>query len=666
MHLKGNSFSYELSSSGERREHGVNLDTAIITTIRRVDVRFIGANVHPRLVALDPTVEMLNYYNAEGGAVLGVHVYRTIIYHDLYPNIDLLMRVRDAAGNEKQNTIKYDLIVRDGGDLRNVKISYEGAERINVTDSAVLIMTPLGAIEEYYPSCYRRTLSGDNRKIHIAIHAVGSVISFIGDDEDDGGDLVVDPLIVWSTYYGGGGGLDYAYGIAISAERSIYVTGRTNSSTNIATSGSYQSTIAGSDDAYIACFDSSGYRTWATYYGGSGSDIGRGIVLGSTGDLFVYGFTNSSSGISTAGAYQVALAGGTDCFLARFTTAGTMVWGTYFGGAGTEEGALYEGIAADNNGTIVFTGRTTSDNGIATSGSHQTTKGGGYDAFVAKFSESGSLLWSTYYGGSNTEYGEDVAIDMGGNIIVVGHTQSSNGIASSSAQQASYGGGSADAFIAKITSAGVRLWGTYYGGASHDVAMSAATTSQDTIYIVGYTESASGITTSGAYQTTFGGVRDGVILKLTPDGARVWASYYGGESYDGVDDIAIINGDLLLAGKTLSSTGIATPGDYQSAKAGDYDSFIARITGDGTRKWGTYFGGNIDEGAVAITYDGDENIIIAGATASTTGIAYGGRQQGSHGGGTYDSYIAKYTDATSSAIVTSPLTNKVLHGFLWT
>jgi len=263
--------------------------------------------------------------------------------------------------------------------------------------------------------------------------------------------------LVWGTYYGGGGN-EVIQGIAVDgSSNNVYVTGYTSSSDSIATPGGYRTVYSGGStygDPFVAKFNSTGtVLTWGTYYGGYGDDSGNRIVLGTNDTVYITGFTYSSTGISTAGAYQFAYAGGgnSDAFAAKFNPVNSaLIWGTYYGGTGTEVGSA---IALDATNNVYITGFSTSTTGIASSAAYQTLYKGSDDVFVTKFNSAGSaLLWGTYYGGTSDEQGLGIAVDASDNVFVTGFTGSA-GIATAGAYQVLYGGGAGpnDAFVAEFT-----------------------------------------------------------------------------------------------------------------------------------------------------------------------------------------------------------------------
>lgn len=137
---------------------------------------------------------------------------------------------------------------------------------------------------------------------------------------------------LWATYYGGAD-QDAGYKISTDASGNVYMTGQTSSATGIATAGAFQNTYGGGVDAYLVKFDGAGNRLWATYYGGSGADFGYGVKTDAAGNIYLTGYTESTSGIATVGAHQTVYGGSNDAFLVKFDSNGNRLWGTYYGGS---------------------------------------------------------------------------------------------------------------------------------------------------------------------------------------------------------------------------------------------------------------------------------------------------------------------------------------------
>lgn len=321
-----------------------------------------------------------------------------------------------------------------------------------------------------------------------------------------------------------------------------------------------------------------------------------------------------------------------------------VAWATYFGGSSSETGSYNMPVVVDAVGHLYTSGRTQSTAGIATLGGFQTGSAGGWDAYVAKFTSAGTLLWATYYGGSEEEFSGSCALDPAGNIVVAGTTESPTGLASPGAfQTAGASGTVGDLFLAKFNNAGVRLWGTYYGGLGSEINGYCAVDPLGNIYLSGITNSTSGVTTPGSHQPLIGSTStpDGLLVKFDGNGTRQWATYYGGNGND--QPISVTTdpiGSVYLSGYTASTNNIATPGTMQTTLSGGNDGFLAKFDGNGLRQWGTYYGGTgADVIWSAATASGA--IYIVGYTSSAAVMSTTGSHQPALGGGN-DLFLAKF------------------------
>lgn len=246
-------------------------------------------------------------------------------------------------------------------------------------------------------------------------------------------------LRTWGTYYGGDAD-DYAGGMCTDNTNNVYLCGYTSSNTGVAPASAWQPVFAGSTDVFLVKFDVSGARLWATYYGGPASES-AGAVTWSSGIVSLLGTTSSDTAIASPGCHQPSRAGAGDAFLAQFeSSTGFRFWGTYFGGPADEDVSNVNSITTDDSGNVYITGPTKSTSGIASPGALQSTFGGGAtDGFFAKFTGSGVLVWSTYYGGSGDDEGRGCAYD-GKCVYLAGQTNSTNNIATPGSFL-SYGGG---------------------------------------------------------------------------------------------------------------------------------------------------------------------------------------------------------------------------------
>lgn len=387
-------------------------------------------------------------------------------------------------------------------------------------------------------------------------------------------------------------------------------------------------------------------RVWGTYWGGSAPDRVTDLVSDATGNLFYTGFTMSLANIATEGTHQTEIGGGgQDAYIARFNADGTRAWVSYFGGEMNESG---QGCVLDGIGHVIITGETRSTTGIATSGIYQEDFAGEFDAFVAKFNiAAGALVWSSYYGGAAYEIAWGVTTDVFGNIYLAGITLSTSGIATSSAHQTAYGGGTCDAFIAKFSLNGLLLWSGYYGGSEYDEAYAVATDATGNVYLTGFTYSENQIATAGSHQAAFSGQNDVFLVKFDAAGQRQWGTYIGGENFEEAFACAVdANNHIYVAGGSASTQGIATVGTHQTTFNNQRDAFLMKFDGAGNRIWGTYYGGEkYDEfWRIAINHQGF--IYAGGQTNSTEGIASAGVFQESITGTSDDGFLVKFDPNT--------------------
>jgi len=261
--------------------------------------------------------------------------------------------------------------------------------------------------------------------------------------------------LVYSTYVGGG----IATGVAIDSGGNAYVTGTTNSPSYPTTAGSFRTTpisAAGgcSDrDSIVTKLSADGSAlVYSTYLGGSADDVANGIAVDASNNAYVTGETNSANFPTTAGALQTALAGSRDAFVTKLDPTGSsLVYSTYLGGSGSNQ--FGNGIAVDGSGNAFVSGYTDAANFPVTANASQGAFGGGaVDAFVAEINAAGSSLqFSTFLGGSGTDGGFGIALDTAGSIYVSGFTDSAGFPTTAGAFQTTFGGGSADAFVAKLS-----------------------------------------------------------------------------------------------------------------------------------------------------------------------------------------------------------------------
>jgi uncharacterized protein (TIGR03437 family) len=442
--------------------------------------------------------------------------------------------------------------------------------------------------------------------------------------------------------------------------------------------------------------------SYLTYLGASGDDMGRGIGLDGSGNVYIAG-TTFSDDLDTISAFQPNFGGrtaspmGGDGFLAKFSPSGTLLYLTYLGGS--RDDAIY-GLAVDSAGDAYVTGSTDSLDfptvnpfqaqfgGLGNSGIHFTG-----DAFVAKLNPTGNkLLYSTYLGGSQDDIGMAITIDSGGDAYVTGATQSTNfptTPAGGEFQPHMNGVGgepirpccnvplwdTGDAFVAKLDPTGsVLLFSTYLGGLLDDIGVAIAIDSSSNVYVGGCTLSFNFPTSPGALDRQYGGTDpqnefqnsgDGFVTKLNPTGsALIFSTFIGGSGDDCVTGLAVdSSGNVYMAGTTSTQNLPTTPGAFQPAFAGykvlpfdveqDFgDAFVAKLNPAGSAFiYLSYLGGSLNDVGGAIAVDSGGNAYVTGFTGSPDFPTAGGPLQPAIGGaGPRDQFWEPMGDAFLSVV----------------
>jgi uncharacterized protein (TIGR03437 family) len=379
----------------------------------------------------------------------------------------------------------------------------------------------------------------------------------------------------------------------------------------------------------------------------------------------------------------------------------TLTYATYLGG---NDNDTSHGVAVDASGNIYVTGFTFSMNLATAAGSYQSTYHGGTyqadtggDAFVAKYSPAGALLYVTYLGGRVDDVGSAIAVDSAGNAYVTGYTSSPDFPTVKGSYQTTYGGQGAnrnlppfgDAFVAKLNPTGTALvYSTYLGGSGDEKGAAIAVDSNGSAYVGGATLSTN-FPTKNAYQAAYKGsggnpdlcsggcgplvnFGDGFIAKLTPDGTGlVFSTYLGGALDDAVTAIALDgSGNVYAGGSTLSSD-FPTLGAFQSKYGGAAsdsaqpvikvgDGFVAKFDTTGKLLYSTYLGGSGDDAVMAIAADATGAAYVTGFTTSSNFPVTAGAAQhnftgpsgvsGIKGFAWGDAFVAKLAPSGSSLV----------------
>ncbi len=294
--------------------------------------------------------------------------------------------------------------------------------------------------------------------------------------------------VLWGTYLGGSAS-DKCNGLAIDGSGGLFLVGETWSA-DFPMAGPFDPVFALQTEAFVAKIDGNGPALpWSSYLGGGGNESANAVASDPAGDVYVTGEVTSSD-FPTTGGFDTAIAGTGDVFVTKLSGTGTgPIWSTFLGGAngpvsGYERG---DGIAVDPAGNVLVTGRTGSDT-FPTSGGFDTTYGGQEDSFLAKISASGgTLLWSTYLGGSDEDEGYALAVDAAGDAYVTGMTRSVD-----FPMAAAFDGtldGAFDAFVTKVRGDGTMAWSSCLGGTAAEQGRAIAVRAPDQVIVAGYNDS---------------------------------------------------------------------------------------------------------------------------------------------------------------------------------
>ena len=433
-------------------------------------------------------------------------------------------------------------------------------------------------------------------------------------------------VLLWSTFYGGditAGDDENATAIKTDATGNVFVTGQTNTPNfPLQNGGGYYNGLLNTsgggvaNDAFLLKFSNNGTRLFATYVGGSVTDIGHDLIIDGIGNVFVVGETGSSNfPTQNGGGYFDNSVSGNDGFVMKFTNAGALSWSTFFGG--TNNDIVYS-ASSDNSGNIFITGTTNSTSGFPTQALggayNDASQNGGTDGFVAKFSSALALNWSTFYGGTGDEYGVNTAIDGSNNLILEGQTGSINfpcfatGVyyIDNSLNNAQLG--HTDIYIQKFSNNGANLWTTLFGG-KDDETLSASAGSFfpfndgcavdgcSNVYISFSTKS-DDVTTADPgcqsfYDNGLSQFNDCFIAEFRRRGQLTWASYFGGSSnplqsnnYSSVHGMCLAldrKNNILATGVSQDATGFTFMQngnayyDNTNTGPGDQEPFIIKF-----------------------------------------------------------------------------------------
>ncbi len=597
---------------------------------------FPGANKNPTLIAQQPTKHRVNYLKGNDPSEwkTGIPTSTAVLYQNIYQNIDL-----KVYGMEKQ--VEYDWLINPGADPTKIRLQFHHVTSTALDKQGNLIVkTALGEFIHHHPVAFQSE-NGKKTTVTVEyVKVAKNEYRFQVGQYNKTCPLVIDPVVaVFSTYLGGGAN-DQSTSVALDIQGNAYITGITASS-NFPTEDAYQNIFAaGTHDAYVSKFSASGndlifstylggsgddeaesikvstigkiYITgsttspnfpvlspfqgshaggisdvfltilseagnslvYSTYLGGNGIDYSFGLALDSNRNIYVIGATKSTN-FPLQNPYKSVYSGGDyDAFVTKFNASGgSLEYSTYLGGSGTDIG--YDITVLNSNAYIV--GRTSSTN-FSILNAYQPVYGGGiYDAFVGKLSSTGSLIYSTYLGGTLTESGYGIAVDINGKAYVVGETTSTDFPTLNGYKNWHYSSDK-DAFLTKFSPTGVNVeYSTYLGGTEDDAAAHVLATDSGKVFLTGTTSSAD-FPLKRAYQTSFNGGMEAFVTMLSGNLLDLSFSTYigGGDNDYGRSIVRDSSGNIYVTGET-KSTDFPLSHPYQNTNKGGLDAYLIKL-----------------------------------------------------------------------------------------
>jgi len=402
-----------------------------------------------------------------------------------------------------------------------------------------------------------------------------------------------------------------------------------------------------------------GTHVWSRRFGDTGSQLGNAIAVDANGNVVVAG--QFSGTLDFGGGVSLTSGTGGAAFVAKLDPTGVVVWAHRFGGSAAHA------VAVDGSGNVVVSGDFFGAIDFG-DGSAAQASAGLSDVFVAKLDPSGAVLWGARFGGSGNDEGPAVAVDVSGNVVLVGST---NGPLDFGGGSLPAGGGT-DLFVAKLEGAGHHVWSKRFGDATAQAGRAVAVGGAGEIVLAGQ---ALGSLDFGCGAMPDVGGGDVVIAKLDPAGSCVWSKRFGDADVQDAAAVAIdAAGAVALVGVFHGSVDFGT-GSLTSA--GGKDLFVAKLDATGGAVWARGFGDTADQVGQAVALDGAANVVVTGYFGGS--MSFGGTTLTSTD--FYDVFLAKldantgahlwskrFGDAQEQAamgVATDGAGNTLLTGYFW-
>jgi hypothetical protein len=434
-----------------------------------------------------------------------------------------------------------------------------------------------------------------------------------------------------------GASFDYGQSVATDPNGNVYFCGHYISSSSITLSinpaVSLPSSIGSGYDAFLIKYNSTGTPQWAKSIRGSNSDFGERVATDPGGNIYLTGRYNSTSAISIGNGLNLPITSGIDAFIIKYSTFGTPTWFKTINGSSSDYGTS---VATDSNFYVYFCGYYNSTSTVSLGNGLSLPIPTGQDAFIVKYDEFGSALWFKTINGTGSDYGENLATDLSGNVYFCGQcylSTSTISLGNGLSLPANSDANGRDAFIVKYDSSGNALWFKMLDGSSEVYANGVATDSDGSVYLTGRYSSTSAISLGNSLSLPITSAYDVFIVKYDSTGNALQSNTISGTSNDYGTSVATDpNGNVYISGYYRSTSTVSLGNGLSLPISTGQDGFIIKYNFP-TLPVGVFLDGNA--GRIGINTTSPGYSLDVGGDVNFTGSLF---QNGSVYGGGSTSY----------------------------
>ncbi len=656
-----------------------------------IEMKIVGASERAQPLAENMLEGSTNYIigNDPRNWKTKVPNYGRVRYKEVYEGVDTVF-----YGD--QENIEYDFVIAPHAAAERIAVGYEGVDKVYVNEAGELVVVSNGmTLRQKKPIAYQQ-VGGERVEIPVQYEMISApnskdTIGFKLGEYDRSRELVIDPVLSFSTYLGGNAET-IGNAIAVDSSGNAYVAGSTFSTTGFPLVAPFQDQNLGGNAAFVTKINAAGtafvYSTYLTGIGGINNSAASSIAVDSAGNAYVAGISQSCNFPTTPGSFMPVVpncGGNFKGFVLKLNPAGNgLVFGTYLSSPDFLFSGELTGIALDQANNAYICGWTQTPTFPTTTGAFKRTLvPNTQNAFVSKLNATGSsLVYSTFVGINTPVPNTDpfdranaIAVDSAGNAYITGQSVSQNFPVTNSAFQ-TFPGSRLDAFVTKLNPNGTSLvYSTYLGGNSDEIGRAIAVDASGNAYVTGNFDGSNGFPftpnafRNGAGENCCASVQNAFLTKINATGtALVYSTSLGterqamggtGVAVDSTGSAYVVGGEGISAAYAVNAIQPVSQNN---------DAFLLKINPAGTAlTYSTHFGGSNGSsigGAIAIDQSGAA--YFTGSTnASNFPISAGAPQGTKPGGQSNSSFIAKIAtqpgDCPAITVNPQPLSTAVLN-----